>query len=209
MKRIVVLLLMSSFCFSLTPSDAIKKLEYKLKSIKSLSADFEQIYYSSSFSTPLIEKGKVYFKKPALMRWDYVEPEKKYFVYSNGEFIFYLPEDNQVIKSSQSREKFESEILSILTGESEITQNYKIEYAPSLNQNGNTLLLKLTPFKEKDYSFILLEIQKNKWLIKRAVFFDWAGNKQEFIFSNVKENIVLPMGFFHLNIPENVEIIID
>ncbi len=209
MKRGICLLLLSSLCFSQSPVEIVKKLENKFKSIKSLKADFEQIYYSGSISTPLVEKGKVYFKKPALMRWDYMEPEKKFFVYSEGEFLFYLPEENQVIKSTHSKEKFESEILSILTGSSEISQNYEVEFAPSLKLNKKNYLLKLKPIKERDYSFILLEVEKDNWLIKRAVFFDWAGNKQEFVFSNIKENIDLSKSFFALSFPSDVEIIID
>ncbi len=210
-KRIhnfIFFLFLLSFCFSQSSLEVIEKFEEKFRTIKSFSANFTQIYYSSSFSTPLKEKGKVYFKTPFSMRWDYFEPERKIFVYFNGEFLLYIPEDNQVIKSSQLKEKFESEILSILTGQSRISQNYEISFAPSIKTKKGNYLLKLMPLKEKEYSFILIEIEKNNWLIKRAVFFDWAGNKQEFIFSNIKENIIISKNLFTLNFPPDVEIII-
>jgi outer membrane lipoprotein-sorting protein len=67
----------------------------------------------------------------------------------------------------------------------------------------------LKPLKEREYTFILIELEKDKFYIKRAVFFDWAGSKQEFIFSNIKENISIPDKLFTLNLPPGVEIIIE
>ena len=205
---IVIILFLYSLCFSQNAEEIINKFEEKFKRIRSLSADFIQIYHSDTVSTPLKEKGKLYFKNPSLMRWDYFEPERKIFIYSNGEFLLYIPEDNQVIKSSRFKEKFESEILSILTGQSKIVRNYKVDFAYCENKKKN-YCIKLKPLKEKEYTFILIEIEKENLLIKRAVFFDWAGNKQEFIFSNVKENINISEKLFTLNLPPGVEIIIE
>lgn len=209
MKRLIVIVLLPLLSFSLSPEEIIEKLEFKLKSIKSLKADFEQIYYSTSVSTPLKEKGMFYFKKPSFMRWDYLAPEEKTFLYFQGEFIFYLPEDNQVIKSKHSKEKFESEILSILTGQGEIRKNYQVELAEFIKSQPENWLVKLKPFQEREFSFILLEIEKRSWLIERAMFFDWAGNKTEFLFSNIKENIAISPDLFVLNLPPDVEVIIE
>ncbi|MCP2520681.1 outer membrane lipoprotein carrier protein LolA [Candidatus Aminicenantes bacterium AC-335-A11] len=204
----ILFLFLYPLCFSKSAEEIINKFEEKFREIKSLSADFVQIYHSDALSTPLKEKGKLYFKNPSLMRWDYFEPERKIFIYSKGEFLLYVPEDKQVIKSSRFKEKFESEILSILTGQLKITENYKIDFFNSENKE-KTYSLKLKPLKEREYTFILIELEKDKFYIKRAVFFDWAGSKQEFIFSNIKENISIPDKLFTLNLPPGVEIIIE
>ena len=204
----IIHLFLFSYCFSQSPEDIVSKFEEKFRRIKGFSADFIQIYHSNTLSTPLEERGKVYFKIPSSTRWDYFDPERKIFIYSNGEFLLYIPEDNQVIKSSRFKEKFESEILSILTGQSKIVRNYKIDFAYCENKKKN-YCIKLKPLKEREYTFILIEIEKRNLFIERAVFFDWAGNKQEFIFSNVKENIDISEKLFTLNLPPGVEIIIE
>jgi len=56
------------------------RTEKKLFSLSSIKADFEQIYYSVSITTPLREKGEFTLKKPDLMKWEYREPEEKVFL---------------------------------------------------------------------------------------------------------------------------------
>jgi outer membrane lipoprotein-sorting protein len=65
----------------------------------------------------------------------------------------------------------------------------------------------LTPREEDEYSFILLEIDEKSWLIRKAIFLDWAGNKTEFRFSRIRANVRVPLSFFELNVPPDVEII--
>ena len=207
MKHIPWLLILPLFLFSLTPEDVALRTEKRLLSLRSLKADFEQIYYSVSVTTPLQEKGKFTFKKPDLMKWEYREPEEKVFLYKKGSFLFYIPEDNQLIKSSLGEENHESEILNLLSGQKTLQDHYLIEFSPFPTESTQTYKLKLTPREEEEYSFILLEIDEKSWLIKKAIFFDWAGNKTEFRFSRIKANANVPLSFFELKVPPDVEII--
>jgi outer membrane lipoprotein carrier protein len=78
------------------PLDIIARLEQNLRGLTSFQADFEQTSSSSSLSTPLKEKGRLFVKKDDLMRWDYTDPEKKTFVFNAGLLLSYFPEDNQL-----------------------------------------------------------------------------------------------------------------
>ncbi len=207
MKHIPWLFILSLFLFSLTPEDVAMRTEKRLLSLKSIKADFEQIYYSVSVTTPLKEKGKFTFKKPDLMKWEYREPEEKVFLYKKGSFLFYIPEDNQLIKSSMSEENHESEILSLLSGQKTLQNHYLIEFSPFPTGSTRSYQLKLTPREEDEYSSILLEIDEKSWLIKKAIFFDWAGNKTEFHFSRIRTDVNVPLGFFELKVPPDVEIV--
>ncbi|NIM91892.1 MAG: hypothetical protein GTO17_13200 [Candidatus Aminicenantes bacterium] len=207
MKQIPWLLILSLFLFSLTPEEVAMRTEKRLVSLKSIKADFEQIYYSVSVTTPLKEKGKFTFKKPDLMKWEYREPEEKIFLYKKGSFLFYIPEDNQLIKSSLGEENHESEILSLLSGQKTFQNHYLIELSPFPTESASSYQLKLTPREEDEYSFILMEIDEKSWLITKAIFFDWAGNKTEFRFSRIRTNVNVPLSFFELKVPPDVEII--
>jgi outer membrane lipoprotein carrier protein len=184
-------------------------METKLRSTRSLQANFNQIFYASSVSTPLNEKGKFYFQKPNWMRWEYKDPEKKTFLYKEGVFLFYFPEDKEVIQSELSRERYESEILTLLSGQKQLKHDYTIEFSPFPSESQKTWKLKLTPREESDYTHILLEIDEKTWLIRKAIFFDWAGNKSEFQFSQIKTNLRFPEKIFELELPSDVEIIKD
>jgi outer membrane lipoprotein carrier protein len=209
MKQIIGLLILSWLCSSVTVEDIALKVERKLSSVQSIQSNFNQIYFSSSVSNPLIEKGKFYFKKPDLMKWEYKDPEEKIFLYKEGIFLQYFPEDKELYRSYSSKEKYESEILSLLSGNRRLNDNYLIEPSPFPSENRKVRQLKLTPREEGEYTHILLEIDEKTWLIRRAIFFDWAGNKNEFKFSQIKTDVRLSKKVFELRVPPDVEIIED
>ena len=74
MKRICWIFFISILVFSQTAEDVADQLEKSLTSTQTLEAKFEHHFYSSVVSTPLIEKGRLYFQKPDLMRWEYTDP---------------------------------------------------------------------------------------------------------------------------------------
>jgi outer membrane lipoprotein carrier protein len=209
MRKILFLLIFSVFCFADSVDDVILNVERKLRSLRSLQANFSQIYYSSSVSTPLNEKGKFYFQKPDWMRWEYKDPEEKIFLYKEGTSLMYFPEDKEVIQSDLSKEKYESEILTLLSGQKNLKDDYTIEFSPFPSDSQKTWKVKLTPKKESDYTHVLLEIDEKTWLIRKAIFFDWAGNKQEFQFSQIRTDVRFPRKVFELELPSDVEIIKD
>ncbi|GAG37382.1 unnamed protein product, partial [marine sediment metagenome] len=129
------------------------------------------------------------------------------FLYKEGVFLFYFPEDKELFQSSSPKEKYESEILSLLSGQKRLTDDYLIEFSPFPSENQKSWKLKLTPKEENDYTHILLEIDEKTWLIRKAIFFDWAGSKSEFQFSQIKTNIHFPQKVFELKVPSDVEII--
>jgi outer membrane lipoprotein-sorting protein len=207
MRYFLCLLYLSVFSFSATVDDVVLNVERKLRSLRSLQANFSQIYYSSTFSTPLEEKGKFYFQKPNWMRWEYKNPEEKIFLYKEGAFLMYFPEDKEVIQSDLSKEKYESEILTLLSGQKNLKDDYTVEFSPFPSDSQKTWKLKLTPNEESDYTHVLLEIDEKTWLIRKAIFFDWAGNKSEFQFSQIKTDVRFPQKIFELDLPPDVEII--
>ena len=64
MKHVIGLIILSWLSSAPAVEDIALKVEKKLRSIQSIQSNFSQIYYSTSVSTPLVEKGKFYFKKP-------------------------------------------------------------------------------------------------------------------------------------------------
>ncbi len=209
MKSLICVLLLSLLGFSQTVEEVALKAEGKLRSVQSIQANFEQTLYPSSLSTPLKERGKFYFKKPDFMRWEYKDPEEKIFIYKEDAFLIYYPEDKELIKSATSKEIYESEVLSLLSGKKSFLNNYLVEFSPFPSENQNTWKLKLTPKEEDEYSSILLEIDEKSWLIRKAIFFDWSGNKSEFHFSQIKTNLPFPQKLFELELPADVEIFTD
>ncbi len=192
-----------------TPSleEVAARLEQRLQTLRSLQADFEQFYHSASQSASLHEKGRFTFQRPNRLRWEYVEPEAKIFVYREGVFEQYYIEDNQLIRSRLTGGESGTEILALLAGEKKIRTSYAIEAGPPSPSLKNATCLKLTPLQEGEYTSILVEVEERSSLPARLVFTDLAGNSTEFLFKNPKADGRLPSGAFDLKVPPDCEVI--
>ena len=192
-----------------TPEEAALKIEARLRSIRSLQSDYEHLYYSMNTSEPLREKGKLYFQRPDRMRWDSREPEEQTFLSKDGTYSFYVPGEKQLIRSRGSKDRFESEILALFSGSMVFQDSYLIEAGSFPTDGAGAVQLKLTPRKEGEFTYILLETDPKSRLIRKAIFFDWAGNKQEFRFSRIKVDPRFPPDLFDLKVPPDTEVIED
>jgi len=208
MKRLFCFLTLAVLSFAQSAQEVAMRVENTLRSFQSFQANFEQLYYSATVSMPLHEKGKLYFKKPNLMKWEYQDPEEKVFLIKDDLFWDYNKEEKQLIKYDLSRGEFNSEVLFLLSGQVALRDRYFVELNPFPTENPNTLQIKLTP-KDEEYAdtFLLLEIDEKTWFIQTLISFDWTGNKTEFRFSRIKTNINLPNRTFELRVPSDVEII--
>lgn len=208
MKKIVLLLIVAAVGFAQTAEEVAYKTEAQLRSYQTLQAEFVHIYYSSTVATPLRETGTCYFQKPGLMKWHYKKPEEKIYLLKDSIIESYFPEDNQLIRSTFTQED-ESDILLLLSGKQGLLENFTAELSPFPTENTDVLQIKLTPKNGDDKNFILLEIDSKTWMIQKAVFFDWAGNKSEFHFTRIRLNTSLSKKTFELKVPKGTEIITD
>jgi outer membrane lipoprotein carrier protein len=192
-----------------TAEEAVANLERALKAVTTLEARFEQLYFSMSVSEPLREKGDLFFEKPDRMRWTYKTPQDKVFLYKDGVLEMYLAEEKQLTRSPVSKEALESDIFGIFLGLMSFRDAYLIEDNPFPTEATHVRQVKLTPKTEGDYSHILLEIDETTWLMRRAIFLEWAGNKREFVFSQVRTGVRIPAKTFILKVPPGTEIIDD
>ncbi len=189
--------------------EAVANLEKALKAVTTLRADFEQFHYSMAVTEPLHEKGEILLEKPGRMRWEYKSPQNKVFLYKEGVLETYLPEEKQLTRSPVAPEALESDIFGILLGLASFRDAYAVEAALFPTEAEGVRQVKLTPLEEGDFSHILLEIDETSWLLRRAIFLEWAGNKREFVFSRVRTGVRLPSGAFTLKVPPGTEIIDD
>ena len=194
---------------AMTPREAAARIEERLQAVRSLRAEYEHLYFSMTASEPLREKGRLLFQKPDRMRWDSREPEAQTFVYRDGLILFYIPEEKQLVRSRASADRSELEILALLSGSKSLTDAYGVDESPFPTEAKDAVQVRLTPKVEGEFTYVLLETDARTWLIRKAIFFDWAGNKQEFRFSRIEVDPGLAPDLFDLKIPPGTEIIED
>ncbi len=194
---------------AISPDEAVAKLERALKAVTTLQARFEQLHYSMAVSEPLREKGELFLEKPDRMRWAYKNPQDKVFLYKDGILEMYLPDEKQLTRSPVSPDALNSDIFGIFLGTMSFREAYIVEDNPFPTEATRVRQVKLTPKTEGEFSHILLEIDETTWLLRRAIFLEWAGNKREFVFSQVRTGVRIPAKTFTLKVPPGTEIIDD
>jgi len=204
---LLILLLSWSGAAPQSAEDIARDLEIRMKELHSLQADFQQTLFSSTITTPLQEKGKLYIRKPGWLRFDYEDPEIHVFLIKNNLYQEYYPEDKQLVERTLTEEGSEASLLALLAGSSGILEHYRVEFDPDAPEEPGVHHLKLTPREEEADTYIILEIDAHDGLIRRAVSFDWTGNRQEFLFSHIKTDIRLSDSVFELKVPPDVDII--
>jgi outer membrane lipoprotein carrier protein len=212
MKRLgaffLSLLLLSAAAWAAsTAEETAANMEKALRKVRTFQARFEQLYFSVSVAEPLRERGDLFLQKPDRMRWQYRVPQEKTFLYTGGLLQVYVAEDKQLTKSKVSPESYDTDILGIFLGTKSFRDLYTIEDTRFPTDAARVRQIKLTPKEEGDYSHILIEVDDRTWLLRRAIFIEWAGNKREFLFSRLRSNAALPARTFELKVPPGTEVI--
>lgn len=182
--------------------EAARRVGERHRALADLTARFVQTYRSGILGREIVERGTVKVKRPGRMLWEYREPESKTFVSDGKTFYFYIPADRQVIVREQGGER--GVALVLLSGELDILGQFEVglEAAPTGRER-----LRLTPRRpDPDVQRVYLDIDAEA-RIRAIEILDVQGNRSEFRFEEIRENVGLPDRLFRFEIPKGVEVI--
>jgi outer membrane lipoprotein carrier protein len=187
-----------------TPAeDLARRVEARHRTLVDLTADFVQTYRSGMLGRGIVEKGSLSLKPPGRMRWEYRDPEKKTFVSDGTTFYFYVPADRQVIVRSQADSRGIPAML--MAGRGEILAHFAVteEDAPSAGLRR----LRLVPREaDPEIDHVLLDVDASA-RIRGITVLDAQGNRSQFAFDRVKENVGLGDALFRFQVPRGVEVV--
>ncbi|MGB5218191.1 MAG: outer membrane lipoprotein carrier protein LolA [Smithella sp.] len=186
----------------------VQRIQRSYEKTKDLKADFVQEISIKSIKKTDREEGKVFFKNPQNMLWDYTRPKGKKLVINRQTSWLYLS-SQKVAYRQNSDSIFQSRILiDFFAGSGKLKDDFIIKYAESnaLDKNGNYLLVLVPREKASAFNSVKLTIDKNKYYISGLVFDDALGNSTSLKFSNVSFNKGIKDSFFRFQPPAGVKI---
>jgi len=190
----------------LSPSaqQIIKKLETRYNAAD-FSATFSQESTLKALDITDTAAGKVWFKHPGMMRWEYERPEK-YAIISDGKNLWiYRPEDNQVVIGDAMAYFSNGKGASFLSNFKLVQDAYTVSVAKPPNNDHYTL--KLVPRqKQMDLSAIFLNIEKNSLDIKSVLTLNDYGDETRIEFSDLIFGD-LDASLFNFKIPFGADIL--
>jgi len=184
---------------------------------KSLEADFEQTRYTRLYDRYDQARGKVVFKKPGMMRWDYAKPNGQVFASDGKKLLIYQPpeegeKNGQLIERALEEDQLPS-AFSFLTGTGNLEQDFEVrllEHGDERFQDGYVLQLvprKPTPNYEQLVFYVrtFSDGDKRAGVVQRVLIIDAAGNRNRFDFSNIKFNREVPDKRFSYRPPRGTQ----
>jgi outer membrane lipoprotein carrier protein len=188
--------------------DIAQKLQSSYEKTKDLKADFIQEATIKSIKKTEREEGKVFFKNPKNMLWEYTKPKGKKLVINSQTAWLYLAND-KVAYRQKSESIFQSKtLIQFFAGSGKLKNDFTIKYAEpkALDKEGNYLLALSPKEKTAACNSVNLTIDKNNFYILQVSFDDVMGNSTTLKFSNISINTGLSQKIFQFKPPAGVEV---
>jgi outer membrane lipoprotein carrier protein len=185
----------------------IAGFQQRYAAVHTVTADFVQTYQAPGMNQT--ESGILWMKKPGLMYWEYRVPETKFFYADGRRTYLYVPEDRQVMARSFTEEDIRSTPLEFLLGRGEIVRSFNASRETEIRSaTGDTVMVRLMPKSaDVDYSYLVLEIDRRTFDLRRVAIRERTGNLSEFTFTNMRTNLKISDDRFRFRIPRDVDMI--
>ena len=166
-----------------------------------LKAKFTQTYSYKIYGRTQVSQGRVFFKKPGMMRWDYRQPVPKVFVADGENLWIYEPQENQYFKRALSSSQLPI-ALSFMSGEGDLASEFDVKL---MAESAETYTLELLPRKDaSDYQSLVLEVEKTTFAVRSSTVVDPVGNTNKLVFDRMVVNSGLPDAGFKFTAPDGV-----
>ncbi|MEM9074845.1 MAG: outer membrane lipoprotein carrier protein LolA [Myxococcota bacterium] len=202
MRNVSIVVIVSSLASALvaaqTPSLSAREVAALVQSFydqtQSFQAEFNQTQYTKVYDRTERANGRVTFKKPGKMRWDYAEPNGQVFV-SNGERLYiYQPPDEGEQHGQMIERAIDDDQLplafSFLTGTGRLDRDFRMRLLDPERQGFQQgYVLELRPRRATThYDRVLFfvrvvgEGESRAGYIQRVLIIDSSGNRNRFDF---------------------------
>ncbi len=187
--------------------------------LKTILDRVEHRYLAAGFSAMFLQEsslkamditdtatGKLYFKHPGKMRWEYEKPDRQTIISDNKKLWVYRPDDNQVMIGKAPSFFGDGKGAGFLSDMKTIRENFDI-FLEHENKN-DQYHLTLTPIKKtQEISAIDLSISKTTYHITRIVTYNAYGDATLIELTDIRKIENMDNTLFSFEIPEGSDII--
>lgn len=197
MKKIITILLLSIFCtvssMAMTPQqkqDVITRINKAASGLKTMTCSFTQTKYLSLLSDKMVSQGKMYYKQPNKLRWEYTSPYQYLFVF-NGSKVYVSNKSRKNVIDTQTNKVFKEVariMMSTVTGTAlSNSSDFSIDVADGKSVWKITLIPKKKEMK-KMFSKIELSFIKSSLMITEINIYEKNKDRTNIRLKNISTN---------------------
>jgi len=188
-------------------TDVVRKVQERYDQTQNFAADFTQEMRIEAGGQVIQSTGRVWFRRPGRMRWEYVTPETQTIIADGQTLWIVQPADNQALKAPLQN-AFESRTpVSFLLGVARIEQDFRATLL-SPGDDGK-LRLQLDPAKAEEGSLgaLILDVDPATYDVAAATIHDPLGNTTRVVLVDVKRNGAVDESLFRFERPQGMDVI--
>jgi outer membrane lipoprotein carrier protein len=187
--------------------EVVRHVQERYDSTQNFTADFAQEMRIEAGGQVIRSTGKMWFRRPGRMRWEYVTPEKQTIV-ADGETLWIdQPADNQVLKAPL-RQAFESRTpVSFLLGVARIERDFHAVLLSPADDGSLRLQLDSNDAQEGSLGSLILEVDPATYDVRAAVIRDPLGNTTRVTLADMRRNGAVDDGLFAYERRPGVDVI--
>lgn len=168
------------------------------------TADFKQDYTYKAFKRTQSSSGKVTFRKPALMRWEYEKPSPKTFVLAGDRVFAHDPEAKLLTRAAIATNQLSASVT-FLFGVGKLANEFAIVKKSCARCTG--VQLEMTPLiPDTRFKRILLEVDEKTAQVLKSTVIDPDGSENAITFLNLTTNVGITEAQFRLSPPPGTQV---
>ena len=174
--------------------------------VAGFTADFRQISTIKAMDITDEAKGKIYVRKPEMMRWEYETPDPQLIITNADRLWIYRPQDNQVILGKAPAFLAGGKGAGFLADIRVLRRKFEISKVSSDDDQYH--VLKLVPLdKSADVAEILLLVAKDTYTVHQVVTYNAYGDETRITLLNARIDEIPDLSLFTFTIPEGTDVV--
>ena len=183
-----------------TLDETVEMIQKEFKTIKDIKGSFSQTSYIKDLEEKQEFSGTFFLLKPSHMMWEYNKPRDEKVVINDTETWIYKRSQNQVIKTTFSKESYSQVPIAILQSFENIRNDFDITM-PEENA------LQLIPKQKLGFiKTLVIETATDGFPIKMFTIIDTYGNIIMIELKQIKTNLGLGVSTFIFKVPQGAEV---
>lgn len=175
----------------------VSAIEKAHKQMTSLSATFTQEKSSSMFTEKVVQKGKIFYKSPRQLRWEYTTPKAMSIIFSNGKVLL-KNEKGTTANPNKMLSEMGNMIMNTINGNLlQDNTNFQTKYYK--NSKTGDYVVVLTPLNKRIkayYKDITITLNAKTYLADKVVMNEVNGDSTAILFADKKTNGTLSDSLF-------------
>ncbi|OGQ91383.1 MAG: hypothetical protein A2289_21660 [Deltaproteobacteria bacterium RIFOXYA12_FULL_58_15] len=176
-----------------------------------VTGSFSQVFVNKMRGKQRVETGQLWAKKDGRVRWSYLSPVRKDFIYDGKTAYFYEPQNAQVTVFDRFDDSPLASAVRFLWGQGNITEAFDVKPCTGTNCDrgeAGDIVLELWPKQEiPTVRYTLLVVDPASFRVRRSIVFDPLGNRNEYHFTELKFGSKIADSKFDFEIPKGASIL--